>query len=70
MVSIEISRTLEKTHFRKNISYFHYLQQVCQLKIYNYLKNMIEENLIQKFRLKNIKETKNYFIKETDQNDS
>ena len=31
---------------------------------------MIEENLIQKFRLKNIKETKNYFIKETDQNDS
>ena len=29
---------------------------------------MVEEKLSQKFRLKNIDETKNYFIKERDQN--
>ena len=29
------------------------------------VKNMDEENLSQEFRLKNIKEIKNYFIKET-----
>ena len=33
------------------------------------VKNMDEENLSQEFRLKNIKEIKNYFIKETNQNE-
>ena len=30
---------------------------------------MVEENLSQKFRLKNIDETSNYFIEETNQNE-
>ena len=33
------------------------------------VKNMDEESLSQEFRLKNIKEIKNYFIKETNQNE-
>ena len=33
------------------------------------VKNMDEEILSQEFRLKNIKEIKNYFIKETNQNE-
>ena len=37
------------------------------MKIYNYFKNMVEENISQEFRLKN-DETKNYFLKEIEQN--
>ena len=39
------------------------------VKIYNYFKNMVEENISQEFRLKNIDETKNYFIEEIDINE-
>ena len=39
------------------------------MKIYNYFKNMVEENISQEFRLKNIDETKNYFLEEIKQND-
>ena len=38
------------------------------LKIYNYFENVVEENIIQEFRLKNINETRNYFVEETEQN--
>ena len=39
-------------------------------RIYNYFKNyMAEENISQKFRLKNIDETRNCFIEEINQND-
>ena len=34
------------------------------MKIYNYFKNMGEENISQEFRLKNIDETRNYLIEE------
>ena len=39
--------------------------------IYNYLKekNMVEKNIRQEFRLKNIDETRNYFIEEINQNE-
>ena len=37
--------------------------------MYNYFINMTEEKISQGFRLKNIKEIKNYFIKEKDQNE-
>ena len=37
-------------------------------KVYNYFKNMTEKNISQEFRLKNIYETKNYFVEERDQN--
>ena len=39
------------------------------LKIYNYFKNIVEENRSQEFRLKNIDETRNYFLEEIEQNE-
>ena len=38
------------------------------MKIYNYFKNMAEENIIQEFILKNIDETRNYLIEEINLN--
>ena len=35
--------------------------------MYNYFKNMVEENVSLEFRLKNIDETRNYFLKDIDQ---
>ena len=37
---------------------------LAYLKIYNYLKNMVEENISQEFRLKYIDQTKNYSFEE------
>ena len=37
--------------------------------IYNYFKNMTEEKVSQKFRLKNTDQAKKYFIKEIKQNE-
>ena len=39
------------------------LKFLVQLKIYDYCKNMVEENISQDFRLKNIDEAKIYFVK-------
>ena len=39
------------------------------MKIYDYFKNMAEENISQEFRLKNIDETRNYFLEEIKQNE-
>ena len=39
------------------------------MKIYNYFKNIVEENKSQEFRLKNIDEARNYFFKELKQNE-
>ena len=36
--------------------------------MYNYFTNMVEENISQKFRLKNIDEARNYFLEEIEQN--
>ena len=33
-----------------------------------YKKNIVEKNISQKFKLKNIDETRNYFIEEVNQN--
>ena len=38
------------------------------LKLYYYFKNMVEENISQEFSLKNIDETRNYFLEEIEQN--
>ena len=38
-------------------------------KIYNYFKNIPEENLSREFRLKNIDETRNYLIEEINRNE-
>ena len=37
--------------------------------MYNYFKNMVEENISQEFILKNIDETRNYFIEDIKQNE-
>ena len=37
--------------------------------MYNYFKSMIEENIYQEFRLKYSDETRNYFLKEIEQNE-
>ena len=37
------------------------------LKINNYFKNIVEEKISQEFRLKNIDETRNYFLEEIKQ---
>ena len=37
--------------------------------MYNYFKNMIEENISQGFRLKNIDETRSYFLDTIKQNE-
>ena len=39
------------------------------MNIYNYFKNMVEENRSQEFRLKNIDETRNYFLEEITRNE-
>ena len=39
------------------------------MKIYNYFNNIVEENISQEFRLKNIDEKRNYFFKEIEQNE-
>ena len=39
------------------------------LKKYGYFENRDEENMIQEFRLKNIDETRNYFLEEIEQNE-
>ena len=39
------------------------------MKIYNYFKNMIEENMNQEFRLKKIEETRDYLVQEIQQNE-
>ena len=37
------------------------------MKIRNYFKDMVEEKISQKFRLKNIDEARNYFLEEIKQ---
>ena len=39
------------------------------MKIYNYFQNKVEENISQEFRLKNIDETRNYFLEQIKQNE-
>ena len=41
---------------------------LVSLKIYNYFKNMVEENISQEFRLKNLDKTRSYFLEEIEQN--
>ena len=42
---------------------------MINLKIDSYFKNLVEEKIILEFRLKNIDETRNYFVEEIDQNE-
>ena len=39
------------------------------MKIYNLFKKVVEENISQELSLKNIDETRNYFLEETKQNE-
>ena len=42
---------------------------MVELKVYNYFENMVEENISQEFRLKNIDKTRNYFFEEIKKNE-
>ena len=64
VLSIICSKTEDEKTFKEKESV-----EIFQLKIFNYLKNMVEENISQEFRLKNIDETRNYFLKETSNNE-
>ena len=57
-----------KNYLKKNTQ-LRYSKFLGQLKIYNYLKNMVEENISQEFRLKNNDEAKNYLIEEINQDE-
>ena len=46
-----------------------YLKFLVQLKMYDYFKNMAEENISQEFRRKNIDETKNHLIEQINRNE-
>ena len=39
------------------------------MKIYDYFKNLVDKNTSQEFRLKNIDETRNYFLEEIKKNE-
>ena len=39
------------------------------MEIYNYFKNMVEEDIREEFRLKNIDETRNYLTDEINRNE-
>ena len=39
------------------------------MKVYNYFKNIAEENISQEFRLKNIDKTRNHLIEEINENE-
>ena len=39
------------------------------MKLYNYFKNMIEENISQELRLKNIDDKRNYFLEGMEQDE-
>ena len=64
VLSIICSKTEDEKTFKEKESV-----EIFQLKIFNYLKNMVEENISQEFRLKNIDETRNYFLKEISNNE-
>ena len=40
-----------------------------QLKIFNYFKDVVEENTSQELKFKNIDEIRNYFLEEIKQNE-
>ena len=46
-----------------------YFKFLSHFKIYNYFKNMAEENISQEFRLKNIVETEDYLTEEINWNE-
>ena len=56
-----------KKYLKKKSQLGYHIFLVC-LKIFNYFKNISEENISQEFRLKNTDETRNYFLKEIKQN--
>ena len=55
------ARVKIKNYLKKNTQ-LRYSKFLGHLKIYNYLKNMVEENISQEFKLKNNDEAKNYLI--------
>ena len=55
--------------YLKKKNQLRYLKPLVYLKIYNYFKNIVEENISPKFKSKNIDKTRNYFLEEIEQNE-
>ena len=55
--------------YLKKKNQLRYQKLLVELKIYDHFKNMAEENISQKLRLKQIDKTRNYFIEEMKQNE-
>ena len=52
-----------KKYLQKKVQ-LRYLKFLVSLKIYNYFKNITEENLSREFKFKNIDKTRNYLMEE------
>ena len=46
-----------------------YYKFLVKLKIYNCIQNIVEKKISEEFRLKNINETRNYFLEEIKKNE-
>ena len=55
--------------YLKKKNHLTYQKLLVYLKIHNFFKITTEENISKKFRLKNVDETKQYFIEEIKQNE-
>ena len=55
--------------YLKKKNQLRYQKSSVQLKIYNYFKNVVEENISQEFRLINIDITRNHLNEEIQQNE-
>ena len=55
--------------YLKKKNQLRYQKLLVELKIYDHFKNLAEENISQQLRLKQIDNTRNYFIEEMKQNE-
>ena len=59
-----VSAGMKMKKYLKKENQLKYFKFLIHFKIYNYFKNMAEENISQEFRLKNIVETEDYLTEE------
>ena len=57
------------TKYLKKKNQQRYKKFLVYLKIYNYFKNMVEENVSEEFRLKNLDETRHFSLEGKEKNE-
>ena len=60
---------MKMKNYLKKKNQLRYQKFLVYLKIYNYFKNMVEENISLEFKLKNIDEARNYLTEEINRNE-